>query len=63
MKFRQVQLLIAKRGVSSIISQSYWVIVKGGSDTDSDLRKKLSQEAGLKYVSQYNYPNGSVYKG
>ena len=52
-----------KRGVSSIISQSYWVIVKGGSDTDSDLRKKLSQEPGLKYVSQYNYPNGSVYKG
>jgi len=30
---------------------------------DKEMEKKLSQEPGLKFVSEYAYSNGSVYKG
>jgi MORN repeat len=32
-------------------------------DNNAELRKKLSPEPGLKYVNEYLYPNGSIYKG
>ena len=34
-----------------------------GFENDEDLKKKFSDEPGLKFVPEYVYPNGSVYKG
>lgn len=34
-----------------------------GFESEQDFKKKLSKEAGLKFVSEYVYPNGSIYRG
>ena len=34
-----------------------------GFENDAEMAKKFSNESGLKFVQEYIYPNGSVYKG
>ena len=34
-----------------------------GFESEVDLKKKLSKEPNLKFISEYVYPNGSIYRG